>query len=156
MRYSLLVFGMFLVSPVCFAGEVTVCEGTGGQVVVIRLNVRPGQPGETVEAVAARRLADTLDERPDLDVAKCFSAGEDTLPSEKRYAWRISDGGVIVDSTIPDPNAPVEVPVEPVTPLAPDEEPIEIPVKEFGAGIAGALTALGIRTITGRKKKETG
>ena len=38
----------------------------------------------------------------------------------------------------------------------PTEESTQIPVTAFGAGIAGALTALGIRTITGRKKKETG
>ena len=36
----------------------------------------------------------------------------------------------------------------------PEPKPVDIPVSEFGAGIAGALTALGIRTITGRKKKE--
>lgn len=33
-------------------------------------------------------------------------------------------------------------------------EPIEIPVGALGGAVAGALAALGVSTITGRKKKE--
>src|SRR3990167_692977 len=85
------------------ADPVTVCATSQGTVTVISLSPRPGRPGETFEQTAARRLADTLAGRADIDPADCVAMDDTTLPTTRREACKLQGKRVVIDPTVPDP-----------------------------------------------------
>ena len=132
--WTLLLSGSSL--SLVYADEVTACPTTTGSITVIRTSHRPGLPDETEAQTATRRVQETLAARPDINAADCQTLDETNLPDQaKRYAWRMRGKQVVVDDTVPEP-----------------ETPTEIPVGALPGALGGALAALGIASLSGRKK----
>lgn len=125
---------MVVVFPtMAWASPVMVCDHLDGHLSITSLSK------DTTPDAGWQR---TLEANPSLQGVPCAETDSSQLPQDraKRYAWRMRQGKVQVDDTIPDPTPP---------------DPVDIPVESLGGVLGGALAGAGVAFLRGRKRTAT-
>ena len=96
---------MIVWASVAWAEPILVCERLDGGLSI----VHPADPAD-----AERQFARTVATVPELQGRPCQAMVDTDLPTDraKRYAWRLKQGTVHIDPTLPDPEEPLRQKVD--------------------------------------------
>lgn len=82
---------------------VRVLTAPDGSVIVVHPSIGDRLPGESDAALLDRMMKRTLEVNPAWKRWPFVDVPLSSLPTTKRYAWRVQGGKVVVDSTVPAP-----------------------------------------------------